>query len=173
MGHKTIHVFYACDEIFLKYTVVSITSLIENASKKYNYKIHILHTDIHSEAKKLILARGLGVTVIGDGDTVNSQVPAANTKTSFRWYNRKKSRHNACFFDHITDHNHVCKTAHIRHRLTPAVYQKSEKPRSILSEILPERKYPLQGFARGCTRYPLMLGVYPCDPIVEDRFGFR
>ncbi len=54
MSHKTIHVFYACDENFLKYTVVSITSLIENASKKYNYKIHILHTDIHSEAKKLI-----------------------------------------------------------------------------------------------------------------------
>ncbi len=42
----TIPIFYACDDNFVKFTIVSIASMIENASPKYNYHIHILHTDI-------------------------------------------------------------------------------------------------------------------------------
>lgn len=51
---KSIHIFYACDENFLKYMAVSLTSLMKNASKAYHYKIHILHTDISEESKKSI-----------------------------------------------------------------------------------------------------------------------
>lgn len=52
-----INIFYACDAAFLKYTIVSLTSLKENASRAYQYCIHILHTGIEkceeSELKAL------------------------------------------------------------------------------------------------------------------------
>jgi len=56
MSKKDIHIFYACDEFFLRYTIVSLTSLIENASKNHHYRIHILHTDIDEKAMSDILA---------------------------------------------------------------------------------------------------------------------
>ena len=49
--NKQIHVFYACDANFAKYTMVSMASLIENASKRYQYCLHILCTDISEEYK--------------------------------------------------------------------------------------------------------------------------
>ena len=56
MERKIIPIFYACDDAFVKYTVVSLSSMIENASKNYSYKIHILHTSISDEMKKRLLA---------------------------------------------------------------------------------------------------------------------
>lgn len=44
-----IPVFYACDDNFVKFTMVSIASMLENASDEYRYEIHILHTDIQPE----------------------------------------------------------------------------------------------------------------------------
>lgn len=49
MENQIIPVFYACDDNFVKYTIVSIHSMISNASKEYNYHIYILHTGISSE----------------------------------------------------------------------------------------------------------------------------
>ncbi len=46
---KAIPIFYACDNNFFKYTVVSLTSMIANASPKFKYDVHILHTDITPE----------------------------------------------------------------------------------------------------------------------------
>ncbi len=46
---KAIPIFYACDNTFFKYTVVSLTSMIANASDKHKYDVHILHTDITEE----------------------------------------------------------------------------------------------------------------------------
>ena len=48
---KILHIFYACDDNFIKFTAVSIRSLMENASRGYRYHIHILHTNI-SEANQ-------------------------------------------------------------------------------------------------------------------------
>ena len=48
---KIIPIFYACDDAFVKYTIVSIKSLIDNASKDYYYKIYILNTGV---SKKMI-----------------------------------------------------------------------------------------------------------------------
>lgn len=44
----TVPVFYACDDRFVKYTIVSLTSLKANASRERgtNYRIHILHSDL-------------------------------------------------------------------------------------------------------------------------------
>ncbi|MBE6667371.1 MAG: hypothetical protein E7607_03565 [Ruminococcaceae bacterium] len=46
-----IPIFYACDNTFVKYTVVSLYSMIQNASKEYKYHVYILHTDIEEETK--------------------------------------------------------------------------------------------------------------------------
>ncbi len=46
MDKKIIPIFYACDDNFVKCTLVSVKSMIEHASREYKYKIHILHTNI-------------------------------------------------------------------------------------------------------------------------------
>ena len=51
-NEKTIPIFYACDNNFVKYTFVSIKSLIENSSEEYNYNIYILNSNICEETKK-------------------------------------------------------------------------------------------------------------------------
>lgn len=47
-----VPIFFACDEKFVKYTMVSIRSIIENASKENNYKIHILHMGISEGTRR-------------------------------------------------------------------------------------------------------------------------
>lgn len=56
MKSKTIPIFYACDGNFVKYTMVSLASMIQNASKDRFYHIHILHTDIPEEMKSKMLS---------------------------------------------------------------------------------------------------------------------
>ncbi len=46
MSKQTIPIFYACDDNFVKYTIVSLHSMIKNASKEYNYRIYVLHSGI-------------------------------------------------------------------------------------------------------------------------------
>ena len=49
-----IPIFYACDDGFAKYTLVSLYSMIKNASREYKYRVHILHTDISEENRRII-----------------------------------------------------------------------------------------------------------------------
>ena len=49
-----IPIFYACDDAFVKYTIVSIHSMIVNASKDYHYIVHILHTEISEGMKQKV-----------------------------------------------------------------------------------------------------------------------
>lgn len=51
-----IHVFYACDDNFVKYTAVSLFSMQKNASPDRNYHIHVLHTDIAEQTQMAVLA---------------------------------------------------------------------------------------------------------------------
>ena len=44
-----IPVFYACDDNFVKYTMVSLQSMMDHASKEAQYEIHVLHTNISEE----------------------------------------------------------------------------------------------------------------------------
>ena len=46
MNNSVIPVFYACDDNFVKHTIVSLTSMIENADPNRKYHIHVLHTNI-------------------------------------------------------------------------------------------------------------------------------
>ncbi len=54
MNNSLIPIFYACDNDFVKYTAVSLFSMISNASKKRKYRVHILHTDIDESHKEEI-----------------------------------------------------------------------------------------------------------------------
>jgi len=55
---EIIPIFFACDDNFVKYMIVSITSLKANASKDYKYDIHVLYTDMSRDmhARTLALA---------------------------------------------------------------------------------------------------------------------
>ncbi len=53
---KVIPVFYACDDNFVKYTIVSLTSIMEHAKEDAEYEIHILHTDISDKMQDVMLA---------------------------------------------------------------------------------------------------------------------
>lgn len=44
--NNVIPIFYACDDNFVKYTIVSMYSMIKNASTEHKYHIYILHTGI-------------------------------------------------------------------------------------------------------------------------------
>ena len=56
MKRKTVPIFYACDGRFAKYTLVSLFSMIKNASREYDYRIYILHNDVSEADKKKLLA---------------------------------------------------------------------------------------------------------------------
>lgn len=51
MNNKNLSIFYACDDAFVKYTIVSLSSMIKNASKEYNYNVYILNTNISNNMK--------------------------------------------------------------------------------------------------------------------------
>ena len=53
---EVIQIFYACDDNFVKYTIVSMTSMMKNANRAYQYVIHILNTDISEQMKEMVLA---------------------------------------------------------------------------------------------------------------------
>ena len=52
--NNIIPIFFACDDNFVKYTMVSMRSIMDNASKDYQYVIHILNTNIWDELKKAV-----------------------------------------------------------------------------------------------------------------------
>lgn len=49
---KIIPIFYACDDAFVKFTIVSLTSLLENASKDFFYDVHVLITNVSDEMRE-------------------------------------------------------------------------------------------------------------------------
>ena len=53
---ETIHIFYACDDNFVKFTMVSLFSMQQNASKDKKYHVHVLHTSIKQETQERMLA---------------------------------------------------------------------------------------------------------------------
>ena len=46
MNTPVIPVFYACDDNFVKYTIVSLHSMLQNADPAYQYQVYVLHTNI-------------------------------------------------------------------------------------------------------------------------------
>lgn len=56
MKNELVSIFYACDDNFIKYTIVSIRSLIDNANKEREYLIHILNTGVSEDMRKATMA---------------------------------------------------------------------------------------------------------------------
>ena len=52
---ETIHLFYACDDAFVKFTAVSLHSIMKNADRERKYHVHVLYTDIAEETKARVL----------------------------------------------------------------------------------------------------------------------
>lgn len=55
MKNKSIEIFFACDDAFIKYTVVSLTSIIENASRDFHYNVHVLCTEVGEKNARALL----------------------------------------------------------------------------------------------------------------------
>ena len=55
-NQNVIPIFYACDDNFVKYTVVSFQSMKEHASRDKKYCIHVLHTNISKEMQDVMYA---------------------------------------------------------------------------------------------------------------------
>ena len=51
---RRVPIFFACDENFVKYTVVALESMIANASTERKYIIHVLNTDISENMKQVL-----------------------------------------------------------------------------------------------------------------------
>ncbi len=92
---KIVPIFYACDDAFVKYTIVSIKSLIENASKDRFYKIYILNTgvsDIMREEAEELSTKNVEVSFVdirGKVEKTSDSLPLRDyySKTTyFRFY---------------------------------------------------------------------------------------
>jgi lipopolysaccharide biosynthesis glycosyltransferase len=46
MDKPIIPIFFACDDNFVKFTIVSLHSIMKNASKDFEYHVYVLHTGI-------------------------------------------------------------------------------------------------------------------------------
>ena len=53
---KTITIFYAVDDNYIRLLKIALSSLLDNASKAYKYDICILHTSLSKESKQFIKA---------------------------------------------------------------------------------------------------------------------
>lgn len=53
MNKTIIPIFFACDDNFVKFTMVTLKSIMMNASKDYNYKAYVLNTNIGEKYKKI------------------------------------------------------------------------------------------------------------------------
>ena len=54
MGRAIVPIFFACDEEFVKYMLVTIRSVMENASDGQDYRIYVLNTSISDARKKQV-----------------------------------------------------------------------------------------------------------------------
>ncbi|MBQ9774148.1 MAG: 1-acyl-sn-glycerol-3-phosphate acyltransferase [Clostridia bacterium] len=55
MSNQIIPIFYACDDNFVKYTIVSLHSMIQHATKDRQYRIYVLHTNISNKMQEKLL----------------------------------------------------------------------------------------------------------------------
>lgn len=55
LNNEKIHVFYACDDNFVKFTLVSFYSMKQNASRDKKYHVHVLHTNIKPSTQETML----------------------------------------------------------------------------------------------------------------------
>lgn len=85
---NVIPVFYACDDNFVRYTAVSLQSVMEHAKTDAVYQIHVLHTDISAEMKQVMLDMQCGKFHI-QFDDVSDYLTSISDKLPVRDYYSK------------------------------------------------------------------------------------
>ncbi len=85
---KIVPIFYACDDSFIKYNIVSLKSLIDNSSQDYQYNIYILITNLSSAMKKEVLKLEQSNVKIYF-DNVNKYLSSISNKLAIRDYYSK------------------------------------------------------------------------------------
>ncbi len=88
MSDKMIPIFYACDDEFVKYTIVSLKSLIKNAARERKYQVHVLHTSISDDMKTKMLELETDFLKI-QFDNVTSYLSSIEEKLPVRDYYTK------------------------------------------------------------------------------------
>lgn len=83
MNSNIIPIFFACDNGFVKYTMVSLKSLMMNADRDRQYNIHILNTGIDDDKKQVVLDMADDVFHIYFND-VTEYLKELEKKTSFK-----------------------------------------------------------------------------------------
>lgn len=90
-----VPIFFACDDKYVKFTMVTLKSIMENASKDYEYRVYILNTDIKDETKKKyksVKRDGFTVEYVDVSsyyDSIESRLPVRdyyNKTTYFRFF---------------------------------------------------------------------------------------
>ena len=89
--NQIIPIFYACDDNFIKYTAVSIRSLIDNADSSRSYHIHILNTTVsQAHMDEILLMQTSNVRISFDdvtqyADKLQGKLPIRDyyTKTTY------------------------------------------------------------------------------------------
>ena len=85
---KIVPIFYACDDAFVKFTIISIRSMLENASPDRFYRFHILITDVSERSRRVAkeLERDNAAIIFED---VTSYLTAIEKKLPLRDYYSK------------------------------------------------------------------------------------
>lgn len=102
--NKHIPIFYACDDNFVKFTMISMKSLMENASKNYEYVIHILYSDISDEMKKAVLEMKTDNFSI-QFDDVTDYMKSINDKLPIRDYYTKTTYYRLFIAEMFEEYN--------------------------------------------------------------------
>ena len=88
MINNVIPIFYACDDAFVKYTIVSLKSMIANASRDRKYHVYILNTEISEDMQKKLLeleCEGFEITI----QNVSHMLESIKEKLPLRHYYSK------------------------------------------------------------------------------------
>ncbi len=88
---QEIPIFYACDDNFIKYTVVSLHSIKRNADRSRHYHVYLLHHGVSNEMTEALLAlqdECFDVTFVDVSDyltSIESRLPLRHyyTKTTY------------------------------------------------------------------------------------------
>lgn len=80
-----VPVFFACDDAYVKFMMVAMTSLIAHASPDHEYMLHVLHTDITPEKQEQVMALARANIHISFHD-VTSFIERIQSKLAIRDY---------------------------------------------------------------------------------------
>lgn len=103
---KEIPVFFACDDKYVKYMMVTMRSLIAHTSPEYKYKLHVLHTDISHTKQELVLDMEKENVSISFHD-VSGELKRIEKKLSLRDYYSNTTYYRVFIADLFPQYNKV------------------------------------------------------------------